>query len=265
MRTFDRVVRVAVIALGVGLSPAIGFDGNVRPDQRSPVEAFRSGAQALRAGEQTKAVSSLEYAAEQGVALAQWQLGRMYATGQGVARSDLRAFEYFGQVANVHAEDSPDSPQARVIANAFVALGQYYLSGIADTEVKADAGRARRMFFYAATYFGDPDAQYRLARMILDGSGGAHDPRQAARWLKLAANKDQHGAQAVLGSMLFKGDLVPRQAAKGLMYLIIARDNASTDEAWINELYQSALGQANDDDLAAARLYLQRWLRGARD
>ena len=145
MRTFDRVVRLAVIALGVGLSPAIGFDGNVRPDQRSPVEAFRSGAQALRAGEQTKAVSSLEYAAEQGVALAQWQLGRMYATGQGVARSDLRAFEYFGQIADSHAEDSPNSPQARIVSNAFVALGQYYLDGIPDSQVKADPSRARRM------------------------------------------------------------------------------------------------------------------------
>src|SRR5215831_52003 len=57
----------------------------------SPVEAFRSGTQALRAGEKDKAVTSLQYAAEQGHALAQWKLGRMYAEGDGVERSDRHA------------------------------------------------------------------------------------------------------------------------------------------------------------------------------
>src|SRR5262249_2681068 len=71
----------------------------------TPVEAFRDGAQALRAGEKERAVTSLQYAAEQGHALAQWKLGRMYAEGDGVERSDLRAFQYFSRIADAYADD----------------------------------------------------------------------------------------------------------------------------------------------------------------
>ena len=51
-----------------------------------------------------------------------------------------------------------------------------------------------------------PDAQYNLARLYLDGVGTPRDPRQAVRWLSLAANKGQYRAQAMLGNMLFKGE-----------------------------------------------------------
>ncbi|MFX6435566.1 sel1 repeat family protein, partial [Acinetobacter baumannii] len=77
----------------------------------------------------------LEYAAEGGHPVAQWKLGRMYADGDGVVQNDLRAFEYFSKIANQHAEDNPWAPQAGIIANAFVALGRYYLSGIPNTKV----------------------------------------------------------------------------------------------------------------------------------
>ena len=127
-----------------------------------------------------------------------------------------------------HAEDNPDTPQARFVANAFVALGHYYLDGIPKTRVKRDPERAREMFAYAASYFRDPDAQYYLARLYLDGVGAPHDPRQAARWFGLSAQKGQCSAQAMLGAMLFAGDHVPRQAARGLMWLTLAKDSART-------------------------------------
>ena len=139
--------------------------------QVSPREAFVSGAQSLRAGEKEKGLSALQYAAEQGHALAQWKLGRMYAAGDGVPRSDLRAFNYFSRIADTHAEDNPNMPQARFVANAFVQLGHYYMKGIPDSEVKVDQERAREMYAYAASYFGDADAQYNLARLYLDGVG----------------------------------------------------------------------------------------------
>ena len=230
----------------------------------TPVEAFRSGTQALRAGEKAKAVTSLQYAAEQGHALAQWKLGRMYAEGDGVERSDVRAFEYFRRIADAYADDSPGTPQARFVANAFVALGHYYLEGIPEA-VKADPARAHEMFSYAASYFGDPDAQYYLARLYLDGKGVPRDARQAARWLSLAANKGQHQAQALLGRMLFKGEHVQRQAARGLMWLTLARDSATSDEVWIAELYDSAFKQASDDERAVALFMLERWIKGRRD
>lgn len=234
----------------------------------TPFEALKSGTRALKDGHKEKALVSLEYAAEQGVIPAQWKLGRMYAEGDGVEQSDLRAFEYFSRIADAHADDSLGTPQARFVANAFVALGHYYRDGIPDSDVRRDVGRARQMYNYAASYFGDPDAQYHLARLMLDGPAAYKDPLQAARWLKAAASKGQYQAQAVLGRLLFKGEPgVPRQPARGLMWLALASSNApaAPAEAWIGDLYASALKQSTEDERVVAGGLLERWIKDRRD
>ncbi len=275
MRIAKFLLRVVVIGAGFMAAPAMAFDGSKSGDAVAAVppltamEAFRSGAHWLKAGEKAKAVHSLEYAAEKGHALAQWKLGRMYAEGDGVTQNDLKAFNYFRRIADSHAEDNPDTPQARFVANAFVALGHYYLDGIPKTPIKRDPARAREMFAYAASYFRDSEAQYYLARLYLDGVGAPHDPRQAARWFGLSAQKGQCQSQAMLGAMLFAGDHVPRQAARGLMWLTLAKDSAKVgagaDQAWINRLYDSAFRQATDDERAMALVFLRRWLETRRE
>ncbi len=240
--------------------------GNLLPQGNlTSFEAFQSGTRALRAGDTKAGLTALEYSAANGYPIAAWKLGRMYAEGDGVQQSDLRAFEYFRDIADAHADETPGTPQARFVANAFVALGTYYLAGIPNSGVKPDADRAREMYAYAASYFGDPDAQYNLGRMYLDGNGGIREPKQAARWLSLAARKGQYQAQAVLGAMLFKGEQVPRQAARGLMWLTLARDSATPRESWIADLHAAALKQATEDERAVALVYLERWLKGRKD
>ena len=166
-----------------------------------------------------------------------WKLGRMYADGEGVAKDKARAFEYFRQLTNhPQADDSVGTPQARFVANAFVSLGQYYLEGIPNV-VAPDPAMAHQMFHYAASYFADSDAQFKLGQLYLNGKGAPKDAIQAARWLRLAANKGDHRAQALLGTMLFKGQDVTRQAALGLFWLIVAKDSATADENWITDTY----------------------------
>lgn len=211
-------------------------------------------------------LSALQYAAEGGHPIAQWKLGQMYAVGDGVAQDDLRAFEYFSRIASAHAEDSPSAPQASVVARAFVALGRYYVDGIPNSKVKADPDQARKMFHYAASYFGNADAQYNLARLYLDGASGAsYEAKSGLRWLSLAVQKNHYQAQALLGQMMFNGDQLPRQAAKGLMYLTLARDSAGPGDAWIREGYANALKKASENDRAMALQLLERWVRGQRD
>jgi TPR repeat protein len=297
MRISERILSTVLFGAGLGLATAYAFDGTRSPSDIAPAvgiemvprsgatagigagalrtpeaphpltsfQAFQSGTRALRAGDTQAGLSALEYAAANGQPMAAWKLGRMYADGDGVKQSDLRAFEYFRGIADAHAEEVPGTAQARFVANAFVALGSYYLDGIPNSDVKADADRAREMFAYAASYFGDPDAQYQLGRMYLDGQGGLKEPKQAARWLSLAARKGQYQAQAVLGAMLFKGEYLPRQGPRGLMWLTLARDAASPREAWITDLYAAALKQASEDERAVALVYLERWLKGRRD
>jgi TPR repeat protein len=275
MRIFSHVASLVIATAAVAAGPAFAFEGTT-PGGR-PAAGFAAPPGALvppasipippkpigtpgaasavavkNAPTQPNSLTALQYAAEGGHPIAQWRLGRMYADGNGVDRDDLRAFEYFSRIANQHAEDSPSAPQAQIVANAFVALGRYYRDGIPNTRVKADRDRAREMFHYAASYFGNPDAQYNLARMYLDSSNAQRDPKYAARWLEKAAQRNQYQAQALLGQMLFAGELLPR-------------DNAGADEVWINEVYTSALKRATEDDRAVAGRLLERWVQGRRD
>jgi uncharacterized protein len=279
MRTSRRIILALLLGAAPVASSGFAFDGApVSPQDAALPVVSQPAAQALNAQALKKtaapataasvapSLNSLQYAAEGGHPVAQWKLGRMYADGDGVIQDDLRAFEYFSRIANAHAEDSPSAPQAAIVAKAFVALGRYYLNGIPNSKIKSDPERAREMFSYAASYFGNADAQYDLARLYLKSAGTSRDDfRYGARWLGLAAQKGQHQAQAMLGQMLFNGDQLPRQAARGLMWLTLARDSATPDEVWIKESYNRAIAKASDDDRAMALQMLEHWVQGRKD
>jgi hypothetical protein len=221
--------------------------------------------QRTQSGDQEGATKSLEEAARNGDIMAAWKLGRLYADGDGVKKDDLRAFAYFRSIAEIpHVEDVAGTPQALFVANALVALGEYYLNGIPDSDVKPDPVQARQKFYNAASFFGNATAQYHLGRMYLDGLGGAKDTKNAARWLHAAAMKGQYEAQAVFGGMLFKGQSVPRDGAKGLMFLKLAMDAATPKEVWIADQYNAAWKQATEDERAVALVHVGKWKERSR-
>jgi uncharacterized protein len=98
----------------------------------------------------------LENAARDGDVGAAWELGRMYADGDGVKQNAQRAFDYFGDIADSHADEPTGTVEARFVANAFVRLASYYLTGIPNSSIKPDAVRARDMFNYASRAAGSP-------------------------------------------------------------------------------------------------------------
>ncbi|MCJ2143122.1 tetratricopeptide repeat protein [Methylobacterium sp. E-066] len=226
---------------------------------RSAKDALRAGVREYNAGDKQGAARALEYAAGQGHALALWKLGRMYAEGDGVPHDDLKAFEFFSRIADASTDDGPDPQNSAVTGSAFTALGTYFLEGIKGTYVRPNPERAYDMFNYAASYYGEPNAQYNLARLYLDGTGVEADPRQAARWFNLAAEKGHHPAQALLGDMLLNGlGGVPIQRVKGLMWLSLAREGAEgRKDDWIVALYEKNWAAANEDDRAEAQSQLQ--------
>jgi TPR repeat protein len=275
--------RLSARACGVALAlcmfgaaaPAFALDGRDTPaTDKGPVQAltFKDPATAwkryqegARAGDARSSLEALRYAADGGQPLAQWKLGTMYAAGEGgVPRDDLKAFQYFSRIVDAYDEDDPDQRRdAAVVASAFVSVGAFSLTGIANTSVHANPERAMEMFYYAATRFRDANAQYNLARMYLDGAGVEKDVRQAARWLNLAADKDHKEARALLGSMLFKGTAgLSRQRPLGLMYLTLAREaaNDAKKDGWIVDLHESAVKAASDDEKSLARHFLEDYL-----
>jgi exopolysaccharide production negative regulator len=231
---------------------------------KSAHDALRMGLEELRAGDSKSSLEALKYAAEGGQSLAQWKLGRMYADGDGVPHDDLKAYEYFDQIIRSYSEDEPDRRDLGAVSNAVVAIGIYSLNGIPNSPIQPDPDRAYELFMYAATNFGDPDAQYNLARMYMDGVGGLEkNNMRAARWLSLAAEKHHHPAQAVLGHLLFIGEGLPRQRARGLMWLTIAKAAAhGAKDQWMIDLYSKDFAAAGDDDKQMTALYLNQYGKG---
>jgi len=230
----------------------------------TPRAALQSGLEDFRSGDTASAIEALKFAASGGVPLAQWKLAKLYANGDAVPRDDLMAYDYFSQIVTNYDEDNPDRRNLAIVSSAFVALGIYNLNGIAGSKVQPDPQRAIQMFQFAATTFGDANAQYNLARMHLEGAGVGKDGREAIRWLNLAAGKGHLQAEALLGETLFSGrEGIQPQRARGLMWLTLAREAAidSKKDKWIIDLYDKAVASANDGDRQDALAYLEDHLK----
>ncbi|MDQ0327055.1 TPR repeat protein [Rhodopseudomonas julia] len=246
------VLPAACLAVAMA-TPAFAFD----PDM-SAREAFREGYLAYKQGHTAEALEALSYAADKGHTAALWKLGRIYATGDGVSEDDAHAFRIFAKIANDYADGNPRGSDARFVSDAFVALAGYFRDGIVGTVV-ADEGKARRFYSYAASYFADPEAQFQLGMMYLNGRGGEKNDRQAARWLKLAADKGHAQAQAEFGRLLFDGIGIRRNAVKGLMWLSIARNSYRGDDA-IQSLHEEAFAAASENDRRTAMALAEDYL-----
>jgi TPR repeat protein len=257
---------LVVGAIMMGLAPARALDSsNTSASNTISGGNFANGRQALqvglddlKTGHTEASVAALTYAAAHGEPLAGWKLGEMYANGDGVPRDDYKAYHYFDRLVEDYDEDRPDLKDLRAFSTAFVAVGVYCLNGIPNSDLRPDPRRAYVLFQYAATTFGDPNAQYNLARTYMAGVGGvARDDTTAIRWLALAAKQGHSPSQALLGHMLFIGDGVQDQRARGLMWLEFAKDGAlAQKDQWIRELYQRDFLVAGDNDRrAAAALY----------
>jgi len=273
MRTYNALIGLTLAGLALGLAPSMPFDASDtagKPEIRSAAprmssaDAMRIAFEDLKGNDQKRAVTSLLNAADHGNEIALWQLGHMYATGKVVPKDDYSAFKYYRMFADRNSSADPMLPFARYVADAFVVVGHYYLTGIPNSPVLPNPGLAQKMFNHAAKYFGDPEAQYQLACLLLDGKAVERDPVRAVQWLNQAANKRHYSAQALLGRILFKGEVGRRDPASGLMWLIVAFDASGAKVPWIAELHDNAFKQASDKERAEALVLLERWVEGRR-
>ena len=200
-------------------------------------------------------LAALENAADAGQPMAMWQLGTMYENGEGVDKDPVKAFGYFAQIANQHADAAPKGVEADIVAQSFVKVGDYYKEGLPDAGIPADAERSHALLLHAATYFGDADAQYRVGLLYTQEEEMGVNPLQSARWFSLAARKGHCPAQAQLGNMLFNGvDGIEAQPVEGLMWLAIAHERCAGtgDAAWVDDLLNRAVSVAQPEQQTEA-------------
>jgi uncharacterized protein len=248
VKHFTYPVAGMVLTLAVLCGSARAFDVTEDAEKsRSPFEFFKLGFSAYKTGHKDEALKALRYAADMGHQGAKWKLARMYAEGDGVQENDYEAYQIFEKIVRDGAE--PGSQNESYVADALVALAGYVRRGIPGSPVRANPNVARELYIQAASNFGDPAAQYELGKMLLKGEGGAPNPVQAARWFRLAAQKGNANAQAMLGNMLFQAG----KTVRGLAMLTAAFERCSAKDCdWIRNMQEQAFSVAAEADRRTA-------------
>ncbi|WP_198586045.1 tetratricopeptide repeat protein [Pararhizobium haloflavum] len=240
---------VAMLAATMMLSPtARAFDPDAGVNRDSgPFDLFKFGFSAYKKGNKDDAMEAYRYAAEKGHPGARWALASMYAYGDGVKEDDYEAFKIYDQIARQGVE--PGSEDTGYFVNALMALADYYKRGIPNSPIAPDPVQARQLYFHAASAFGISDAQFELARMMLDGRGGDDDADQAKRWLNRARQTGHAGATALLGHVLFREG----HAVRGLAYMTAGLAAAGeTEKIWIRTLQEQAFSLSDEQDRRTA-------------
>ena len=152
-------------------------------DRRLAVPAwadFQAGMDANNRRDYATALREWRPLAEQGDALAQYNLGVLYRKGRGVPQDDVQARQWYAKAA------------AQGQAKAQFNLGTLYFNG---EGVPKDYPQALRWFRLAADQ-GEAVAQTKIAIMYDEGQGVSQDIVQAYKWYSLAAtNGDKPAAE----------------------------------------------------------------------
>ena len=169
MRTSRRIM-FALMFGAVAAAPAFGFDGCEfsvfdaaipvavpQPGTAAPLKTLGPAVAVPAAANTSRRLQLAARRRRIGHPIAQWKLGRMHARATASRRTTC-AHSIISAVSPTPMRKTTRRAAGRVVANAFVALGRYYLKGIPNSKVRSDPDRAREMFSYAASYFGDADA-----------------------------------------------------------------------------------------------------------
>jgi hypothetical protein len=228
----------------------------------SPLEAYRQGKAAYDEGWYGLALPAIRFAAKRGVFGARLMLAKMYELGLGLPRDPAAAFDLYKNISERNWNISNFHPAAPYIGQALASLGIYYLNGIDEIDLKPNAKRAATYFTHAAQYFGNPTAQYQLAKLYLSGQGVKKNSRRAIGWLNNATKKKHAPSQALLGQLLWEGELAGKQQIRALALLTMARENAGPqDSEWINGLYKTIVAAADLKTRKGAKTAVARWAR----
>ena len=241
MRTFSAAF--AALAMAAVTTAAMAGQG---VKYASPQAAFEQGIGAYKAGYYEIAIPALEEAAAKGPEssrfFAEFYLARIYSDNTGARTDHAKAYMLFQKLADENADADPDDGQrAPFVAKALTALAGYLRSGVAEIGVRRDPDRAVDYLHHAATFFGDKDAQFELAKFYLgEGSSGPDDIKRGMHYLSVLTEEGHPGAQAFLADLLWRGRFVKKDERRALALITVAVSNAPAHERiWIEDMYQN--------------------------
>ncbi len=199
----------------------------------------------------------LAAAVEKGDLPAKIEMGRRLAQGEGVRKNEGQAAIYFQAAIDQAGEIGARDKRGPLVATAFRYLAHFHQRGLPDAKIAANPAYAFDLLHHAASYFGDPIAQYEVAKLLMSGDGVTKNMRGGAQWLVSAARKGYAPAQATLGEMLWRGAGVKRVPGDGLGLLAIARRNAAPeDKIWVSKMFETARSEALPIEILEANAFI---------
>jgi TPR repeat protein/beta-lactamase regulating signal transducer with metallopeptidase domain len=262
-----KLLLTAVICSVIGVPVAMGITGA----WRAAAAALDDGLGAFDRHDYATALKQLRPLAEQGNAVAQQRLGRIYDQGLGVKQDYVQAANWYRKAAvqaNLDAQwglswlyhNGHGVPKDRIEESRWFRpsglrmmfdaetvcgpTGQFSLHG--DTNSPPNRAAAER---------GDAEAQSDLGSFWeLGFPNGEHvDHREALKWISKAAKQGYAKGEAALASMYLKGSAVPptKDAAVTLMRKA-AEKGLITAQCALAVIYEKGIGVAPDHAEAAA-------------
>ncbi|MCX5812288.1 MAG: hypothetical protein NT178_07060 [Proteobacteria bacterium] len=205
---------------------------------------FDAGKSAYERGDFATALREWQPLADQGRAEAQFYLGRMHESGEGVPQDYSQALRWYRKAAEQGHADAQCN------------IGTLYFDGLG---VQRDYNQAVAWFRKAAEQ-GQSQAQYNLGVAYLDGHGLPRNKAEALNWFRKSAEKGCARAQTNIGVAYADGDGVPKDYAEAVKWLKKAADQGDMKaQSNIGLMYANGEGVPKDDAQAVI------WFRRAAD
>jgi exopolysaccharide production negative regulator len=231
-------------AAALWLAGSVGAAAGDAVKYKSAEVAFEQGLGAYKSGYYEMAIPALEQTIAEGTEFdkffAEFYLARIYS-GAGVLTDHAKAYRLYQTLANENADTDPeDGRRAPFVAKALSALAGYLQRGLPDIGLRPDPQRAVDYLHHAATFFGDKDAQFELAKIYLNGTGSADDAKRGMHYLSVLTEEGHPGAQAFLADLFWRGVHVKKDERRALALITMAVENAPPPERiWIEDIYQN--------------------------
>lgn len=157
------------------------------------------------------AVKLFTEAANGGITVAKYKLGKMFLNGDGVEKDIAKAVEWL--------------KQATLEENEFAeyALGRLYLKG---KEIGKDTISAEDYLLKSASR-GNKYAAYLLGKEYLSGENFGKNIQKSVEYLKIAAEKDFEPAEYVLGKLYLQGEEIGQSVVNAEKYLLKAAEHGN--------------------------------------
>ncbi len=203
---------------------------------------FGHGMEAYNRGDYKTAFYEFQLLAELGNAGAQYNLGYMYANGEGVPEDNSQALFWYRKAAE------------KGHASAQNNLGIMYDNGQGVPEDNSQA-----VFWYQkAAEQGNPLAQSNLGNMYARGEGVPEDDNLAVFWFRKSAEQESAYGQVSLGIMYANGEGVPEDDRQAVSWFWKAAQQGNPlAQSNLGKMYSKGEGVPKDNHQAVF------WLRKA--